>query len=102
MNANAAPEKLPIHLPADDVRFLREMCEAAEIAGGAEGFVDAIIGDMVSSTLRGSNDISGLIFDAWTFKPDEKKRASIAVQAVVDRWRDRKAAAGAEQKGGPK
>ncbi len=90
LEARKPAEKLPIYLPADDVRFLREMRDAADIGGGADAFVDAIIGDALRDTERGCGGVPELIFDGWDFETEkEKKRAEAAVQAVVNKWRAR-------------
>ncbi len=92
--------KLPIYLPADDVRFLREMCEAAEVGSeGADDLVATVIRDTIHDSPR--KDYAGcieeLILGFWLFEPEgEEERAKIAMEAVVEKWRAKESVTEAE------
>ena len=85
-----AAERLPLYLPAADVRLLQEICAAAAIEGGAESFADVVLGDIIrdslSSTPRLLAGVPELIFDNWSYEPAEERTCREAVLAVVSRW----------------
>ena len=89
-----AAERLPLYLPAPDVRFLQEMCDAAQIQDGADGFLGEIVGDMIRDSFRSKPrhlcGVPEVIFSSWDISDEAKRQA--AVQAVVDRWRASKGA----------
>lgn len=87
---------LPVFLPADDVRLLRELCEAADIEGGADGLIagilESIARDSLTSTASIAAGVQDLILDGWVF--EDPKATKAAMQAVVDRWNAKQPEAG--------
>lgn len=85
--------KLPIYFDAANVRFLREVCEAAEITGGGDGVAEMLIADLIEDTHRTnpgglSTGIPELVLD--TFEIPDKATAEKAMHAVIARWRKAK------------
>lgn len=83
-------EKLPIYLPAGMVAFLRELGAAAEIEGGFDEFVDDLLKSIAKDSLRSRPELltgfPELVFDRWIYDPDEKKRCTAAMLAVISGW----------------
>lgn len=87
--ANLPEGKLPIYFDSENVRFLREVCEAAEITGGGDGVAELLISDLIEDTHRTkpgglSTGIPELVLD--TFDIPDKASAEKAMHAVIERW----------------
>ena len=69
-----AGRKLPVFLPRPMVEMLRELCGAAGIDGGADGFVEAVLSDDLRDASRSRPGFAlgtvSLILDGWEFDPD--------------------------------
>jgi hypothetical protein len=81
-------EKLPLYMDADNVRLLREICEAGGIT--ADDFADSVLTDLVAGSVWGTRDTEDIILDKW--RHDDAESVAAAMQAVVDGWNAKRAA----------
>ena len=92
-NAPKPPScKLPVLIACETAQRLREICGAAGLDGGADGFAQVILGDMLDvSLLSRESSLTGVpaaIMEGWPH--DDPGAVAAAMQAVVDRWNERK------------
>lgn len=91
--------KSPIYLPTATVDLLRDLCEAAGIHEGAEGFAGVFLGELIQDSLKserhpddspgfGLHGVPALIPDLWSLGDDEAECIE-AMLAVVDRWKEK-------------
>lgn len=85
-------DKLPVFLTTETATRLREICGAAGIEGGADGFSQVILGDMLETSLLSRKlsptGVPAAIMGGWDIA--DPGAASAAMHAVVDRWNARK------------
>ncbi len=88
-------DKLPVYLPLGDVSLLEEICKAADVEGGADGYIAGLLGHSIESGLqstpgKGKQFAAGLdgicldIFDGY--KLTNPRKAVAGMLKVVKRW----------------